>query len=347
MVDLRRNKEIILIIIFTLTLIGCSKDQASNVKLKTGHKLGTVIKIKIYHPQAEKLAQDSFTLIDEIENRMSSHTDNSEINEINRFAGQKAVEVSSETYYVIKEALDYAQLSAGAFDPTIGPLVQLWGIGTKEEQVPKKEKITEKLALVDYGNVKLMKENKVLLSKAEMRLDVGGIAKGYAADRVIAYLKEKGVKSAYIDIGGNVSVLGTKENNDQWTVGIQDPKKERGKILAALEAENKTIVSSGNYERYFTEQGTRYHHLLNPKTGYPARKGVIGTTIVAKNSLKADALSTAVYVLGLEKGLSLVKDLEDVEAVVVTEDNKIHITSGLEDKIQISNRSDYQIIREE
>lgn len=345
--DPRKKQGIILIICFTLLLVGCSNNQASNVKLKTGYKLGTVIRIKIYHPQAEKLAQDSFTLIDEIENKMSSHVDNSEINKINRFAGQKAVKVSSDTYYIIKRALDYAQLSAGAFDPTIGPLVQLWGIGTKEEQVPHKEKITKKLAVVDYKRVKLMKENKVLLPKAGMRLDVGGIAKGYAADRVIAYLKEKGVKSAYVDIGGNVSVLGTKENNDQWTIGIQDPKKERGELLAALEVKNKTIVSSGNYERYFIEQGTRYHHILNPKTGYPARKEVIGTTIVAKNSLKADALSTTVYVLGLKRGLSLVKDLEGVEAVVVTEDNKVYITSGLEDKVQISNRSDYQIIREE
>ncbi|MGM0501053.1 MAG: FAD:protein FMN transferase [Bacillota bacterium] len=342
---LRKIIVIIMVIIITMTMIACSKSNEKRSKSKTDYKMGTVIKIKIHGSQAEELVEQSFTIIDEIEEKMSANLSNSEISKINQAAGQEKVRVSSETYQVLNKALDYAKMSQGFFDPSIGSLVELWGIGTAEEQVPSEEEIKEKIKVVDYKQVQLLEENHVFLTEKGMKLDVGGIAKGYAADRVISFLKSKGVQSAFIDIGGNVSVLGTKPNDDLWSVGIQNPNKNRGQVLAAIDVKDKTIVTSGNYERYFTKNGTKYHHILNPKTGYPARKNIISVTIVAEKSFDADALSTAVYALGLKEGLSLINSLDKIEAMVVTADNKVHITPALRDNTEILEKSTYKVIK--
>ena len=346
--NLNKNKLInaFIFIIIMLSVVGCSSETNDNFKLQTDYKLGTVVKIKVYDSNAEELLQDSFNIIDQIEAKMSSHLDSSEINLINQSAGKRKVQVSSDTYQVIKKAIEYAKLSQGFFDPTIGPLVKLWGIGTDSAKVPQQEQINNKLDLVNYKNIKLSKNNQIFLAKVGMKLDVGGIAKGYAADKIISYLKENDVESAFVDIGGNVSVLGSKTNGDLWTVGIQDPKKERGKVLAAVKVKDKTVVTSGNYERYFIKNGTRYHHLLNPETGYPARQGVISSTIIANKSFDADALSTAVYILGLEKGISLINNLDNVEAIVISSNNKIHITSEIKNNVQIFNKKDYKVVIE-
>lgn len=340
---LQEKKKFIIILVFLFLLVGCSSNKTNNVKLETGYKLGTVVKIKIYDQEAKKLIKESFELLDEVENKMSSHIAESEINKINRQAGQQVVKVSADTYYVLKKALKYARLSQGVFDPTVGPLVRLWRIGTKEEQIPQEKELKKRLKLVDYSELKLKSEGRVFLTKEGMKLDVGGIAKGYAADKIIDYLKEKDVQSAYIDIGGNVSVLGSKPDNDFWQVGIQDPKKDRGKVLAAIGVKDKTIVTSGNYERYFMKNGKRYHHLLNPNTGYPARKDIISATVVTNNSLQADALSTAVYILGSKEGLSLINKLDDVEALLVTRNNRIYLTSGLKGQVEILAKNNYQV----
>ncbi|MGM0369376.1 MAG: FAD:protein FMN transferase [Bacillota bacterium] len=336
---------IIMLVLLVLAVASCTTADKDKVELKTGYKMGTVFKVKIQDPQAEKLVEESFAIIDDIENKMSSDLVDSEINEINRAAGQQKVKVSSATYQVLSKSLEYAELSGGSFDPSIGPLVELWGIGTEEEQVPSEEEIKEKSKLIDYKQVQLLDNNQVLLSQEGMKLDVGGIAKGYAADKIMAHLQENNVQSAFIDIGGNVSVLGTKPDDELWTVGIQDPKQERGQVVATIGVADKTIVTSGNYERYFTREGTRYHHILNPETGYPAKKGIISASIITEKSFVADALSTAVYILGREEGLALVNSLDDVDAMVITDDNKIYLTSNIKDKVEILNNSDYELIK--
>jgi thiamine biosynthesis lipoprotein len=340
-----RGITIIILVLLVSVLASCTTADKDKFELKTGYKMGTVFKVKIHGPQAEKLAEESFAIIDEIENKMSSNLVDSEINKINRAAGKQKVKVSATTYEVLSKALEYAELSGGSFDPSIAPLVELWGIGTEKEQVPTQKKIKEKSKLIDYKQVQLLDNNNILLSRAGMKLDVGGIAKGYAADKVIAYLQKNNVQSAFIDIGGNVSVLGTKPDNELWTVGIQDPKQERGQVVATIDVADKTIVTSGNYERYFTRGGTRYHHILDPETGYPAKKGIISASIITEKSFDADALSTAVYILGKEEGLALVNSLEDVEAMIITDDNKIHLTSNIRDNVEILNNSDYEVIK--
>lgn len=324
-------------LLITNLLVACTSENNSNQKasINTDYKMDTLVKIKMYSEQEEKIIDKVWQRLDELEQKMSQEA-GSEIDKINQAAGKEPVEVSRETYRVIKTGIKYAKLSEGALDPTIAPLVQLWGIGSDNPQVPSAAKINKKLTLVDYKGVKLYPdERKVFLTKKGMKLDVGGIAKGYAADEVVELLKEKGVKSGYISLGGNVSVLGTKPDGSVWTVGIQDPHQPRGEVMAGIELTDKTVVTSGNYERYFKEDGVRYHHILNPETGYPAQQGIISSTIIADNSIDADALSTAVYVLGVEKGLQLIENLSEVEAVVVTKDNKVYMTSNLKNQIDL------------
>lgn len=342
---MRSKKLYILGIVFVLILAGIFfYNNRTTSKTKTSYKMGTVVKIKVYSSQADSVIGAAFGLLDKLEQELSSHIEDSEINNINARAGEKAVKVSDDTYQVISKALEYAKLSRGRFDPTIGPLVQLWGIGTENQKVPSDDLLKEKEKLVNYKQVRLYpEEKKIKLLKEGMKLDVGGIAKGYAADQVIELFKERKVKRAFISLGGNVSVLGTKADGSPWKVGIQDPKASRGKVMATIEVKNKTVVTSGNYERYFMKNGVRYHHILNPNTGRPAKNGIISATIVADNSFDADALSTVVYIMGVDQGLKLINELSNVQALVVTENNNIYFSKGLKDKVNLLKDKKYQI----
>ncbi len=329
---------ILLIISISTMIISCTNQEKSkDSSLKSDYMMGTVIQLKAYGDNADQIIDESFDLISELEGKMSLNIKGSEVNQINQSSGKRPISVSEDTYQVIAGALDYAKVSGGAFDPTIGPVVQVWGIGTEKSQVPDKEELKEELKLVDYQKVELSAEDKkIFLEQENMILDVGGIAKGYAADQVMKFLKGKGVSSAYISLGGNVSVLGKKPDGSLWKVGIQNPKaKSRGDVMGIVKLADQTVVTSGNYERYFMEDGVRYHHLLDPKTGYPARNGIISSTIITDSSFTADALSTAVYILGVEEGLELIKQFDDVEAILITEDNHVYLTEGLTDNLKI------------
>ncbi|WP_018249694.1 FAD:protein FMN transferase [Orenia marismortui] len=346
---MKLNKEkkciIFCLLIMSIGLLGCSAKNTKNSTFKSDYKMGTIVQLKVYGKGVNAIVKSSFNLIDELEQEMSLNIEDSEINQVNKFAGIKGVNVSHDTYQVINKALNYAKLSQGYFDPTIGPVVKLWGIGSENQRVPSKDELADKLKLVDYQLVKLNPETQnISLTREGMILDVGGIAKGYAADEVIELLKSQGIKSAYISLGGNVSVLGTKPDGSNWKVGIQDPKaKNRGEILGIVKVKNKTVVTSGNYERYFIEDGVRYHHILNPQTGYPARNGVISATIIAESSFDADALSTAVYILGVRKGMELISQLDGVEVILVTEENEIYITDNLKKKFEITKDDKYKL----
>ncbi len=203
-----------------------------------------------------------------MEEKMSMNIKGSEVNQINQAAGKSGVSVSDETYYVIKEAVEYARLTGGAFDPTVGPLVRLWGINTEEARIPSQEEIDETLKLVDYNKVQFDDgNNEIFLEKEGMMIDIGGIAKGYAADKAVEFLRDNGIKSAYVNMGGGVTTLGAREDGNPWRVGIQDPREPRGEVLAIVEMVDMSIDTSGDYERYFIEDGVRYHHILDTNTG--------------------------------------------------------------------------------
>jgi thiamine biosynthesis lipoprotein len=294
--------------------------------------LGTVCGISLF----ESGKQDVFLRIDsrltQLEGILSAHGiagGTSELERVNQNAGIQAVPVSGDFMTVLLRALYFAELTGGAFDPSIGPLVKLWGIGGEKERRPGEEEIIDARARVNYRDVVVdTARQTVYLRHSGMSLDLGGIAKGYAADEIVKILKEAAIQRAIIDLGGNVYALGSKSKKQKWRIGIQNPLAPRGEYLAVEEAADKTLVTSGVYERFFEENGVRYHHILDAKTGYPAVSGLLSVTIIAENSMDADALSTALFVLGYEKGAALLSQLPGVEAVFVFEDSSIKRTGS-------------------
>ncbi|WP_027339292.1 FAD:protein FMN transferase [Halonatronum saccharophilum] len=339
-----KNKIILTsILVISIFLVGCSTDQ-SITSSDTKYLMGTSVQIRAHGPKAEQLLEKSFDIISDIEYKMSMNIEGSDINRLNQAAGKEGVSVSDETYYVVKEAIEYARLTEGAFDPTVGPLVRLWGINTDEARVPSQEEIDETLELIGYNKVEFNDENnEIFLTKEGMKIDVGGIAKGYAADKAVEFLRDNGIKSAYVNMGGGVTTLGAREDDNPWRVGIQDPREPRGEVLAIVNLMDMSVDTSGDYERYFIEDGVRYHHILDTNTGYPSDMGIISSTIVTPKGLKADSLSTAIYNLGLEEGMRLIEEIEGVEGIIVTDDNKVYISSNLEEEVNLVKEEKYQL----
>jgi len=331
----------ILFIIISISMLafGCSdnKNKVENEPVsKTEFALGTVVTIKIYDDTTEEVFNEVFQKIREIENKMTINGEESEIIDINTKAGKEFVKVSDETFDVINRGKYFSQLSGGRFDISVGPLVKLWNIGTEYARVPTDEEINGKKRLVDYNNVILNEDEKtVMLGEEGMILDLGGIAKGYAADKVVEILKENNVKHAIINLGGNVFAYGNKPDGNPWKIGIQNPKSTRGEYIGTAEVVNKTVVTSGIYERFIEENGKRYHHILDPETGYPVENNLAGVSIIADSSIDADSLSTSVFALGLEEGMSLIEKLDNVDAVFITIDSKVYITSGLKNNFKL------------
>ena len=199
---------------------------------------------------------------------MSLNNSESEINKINNNAGIEFIKVSDDTFYVVSKAVEYGDVSKGHFDISIAPLVNLWGITSDSPQVPSESEINQVLSLINYKDIEF-EDNKIKLKREKMGIDLGGIAKGFAADKVYNHLKEKGVKSAIIDVGGNISLLGTRPDGSEYTIGIQNPFESRGNHFATVKIADKTIVTSGKYERFFTYENKDYHHILSPFDGYP------------------------------------------------------------------------------
>ncbi|MGM0603524.1 MAG: FAD:protein FMN transferase [Bacillota bacterium] len=339
--------KIFIISIFALMLLftaGCS-DAAKEKTSETGSKflMDTLVQMKVTGENAEKVLDQSFDRIEELENLMSKTLKKSEIYKIND--SKEPVKVSDDTIKVLEKAVHYAELTSGRFDPSIGPLVDLWGIGTKEARVPSRKEISETTKLVNYKNIEI-DDNKVFLKQKGMQLDLGAIAKGYAADEVKRIAEENKIKSAFVNLGGNVLVIGHKEDGSKWRIGIQDPRQNRGNIMAVINAADKTIVTSGNYERYFEEDGKIYHHILDPETGYPADSGLLSVSIISENSFDADALSTSVFILGLERGMEFIKEQEDVEALFITNNLEVYLSPGLRGKIEITDE-EFELIEGE
>ncbi|MBS4534874.1 FAD:protein FMN transferase [Clostridium sp. D2Q-14] len=338
-----RKKYIFLLIIpFILIFVGCSdKKNSSNSQEPVSDNafyLGTIIDISIYDDVPEGIFEELFDRIEDIENKMSLNIKDSEVNEINKNAGKDFVEVSSDTYDVIEKGRYYSDITDGHFDITIGPIVNLWQIGTENARIPSEKEIENNLPLINYENILLDKNNKsVKLSKNNMILDLGGIAKGYAADELAKILDKNNINHAIINLGGNVLAIGSKPDGSPWKIGIQNPYEPRGQHIAVAKVENQTVVSSGVYERNFEKNGTLYHHILDPFTGYPIENNIQGVTIIADKSFDADGLSTGIFALGLETGMNLVEKIDGVDALFITNNKEIYISSGLKNNIDITN----------
>lgn len=330
-------KKIILLIFILLLLTSCSHSQKNEPVQSTYYAMGTVIDFTVFGDQGQEAIEKAKEVIEDLEKKMSLNIKDSEINAINAQAGIGPVQVNADTFQVIEEALYYSQLSQGLFDVTIAPITELWAIGSQSEKVPSQEQIQEKVSLVNYKDIVLDQEKQsVFLKKNAMKIDLGGIAKGYATDQVIAAFEDMGIENALVNMGGNIKVLGLNpQKNQAWKVGLRHPRDTRGSHFAIVNVDKgQSVVTSGDYERFFIEGETRYHHIFDGKTGEPSNSDIIGVTIISEDSMQADALSTTVFLLGSEKGLELMEDLQGVEAIIVTHDLKIITTKGAQDFLQ-------------
>jgi len=332
-------KQFLVLAAAALFFTACAPAAQSEIS-RTDFVLGTVCTIRIIEGGSTKTTDEIFQRLRQIEDRMSANKDGTEIAAVNSAAGGKAVRVSEDTFFVISKAVEYAGLSGGAFDPTVGPLVKLWNIGNEGAHVPQKSDIAAALKLIDYRKVELDPKNlTVRLAAPGMKLDLGAIAKGYSADEVSKILEKYKVKSAIIDLGGNVLVYGKKKDGTAWRVGVQDPRSDRGEYIGLVTGYGMTVVTSGIYERFFIQDGTRYHHILDTKTGFPVDNGLVSVSIITESSIRADALSTTVFALGLENGMKLVKTMPDIHAVFIDDKNKVYLSPGTNKLFTITNSS--------
>lgn len=295
--------------------------------------MGTVVTQLVYGKGAREAVEATAKELRRLEKLLSFHDPDSDINKINASAGLKPTSVHPDVISVLNTALRVSELSMGAFDVTVGPLVRLWDFRSPHPTLPDMGDIKAGLALVDYTSIDITAEPPMVsVSNPGQSIDLGGVAKGYVTDRMAQTLGAHGVRSACLNLGGNVLVIGVKPDGKLWEVGLQHPAGEQGKYFAVVRAADKSIVTSGVYERYFEFAGERYHHIIDPRTGWPAESGVISTTIVGESSALADAVATTVLVMGLAHGIELVRRL-GLEAVVVTTDSRIYVTDGLTDSI--------------
>ena len=306
--------------------------------------MGTKCSVSINHFINQKKVQDTLfseieaRLID-IENKMSIYKEDSEISQINKYGFIEPVKVSDDTFEVIKSGYYYSELSNGVFDITVGSIVKLWNVSGENPKVPTEDQIKEALNRVGYQNIILYDDKRVGLKKEGVVIDLGGIAKGYATDEIRKILLENGIKSAIINLGGNIFVIGEKDSGKKWKVGIQNPLGHYGEYVAIIEVSDETVVTSGSYERFFKSNGKVYHHIFDTKNGYPKETDLLSATIIAKNSTKADALSTTLFILGSDYGFDFIKQFDDIYAIFITKNKDIIATDGIQNRLTINDNS--------
>lgn len=234
-------------------------------------------------------------------------------------------------YDILERGIYYGRESDGAFDITIAPVTSLWDFTGENPSVPPEDELGEAVKRVDYQKISL-EDGRVVFQEPSMALDLGGIAKGYIADALKDYLTENGVKSGMINLGGNVLCIGKKPDGKPFHIGVQQPFADRNETVAVVDVEDKSVVSSGIYERCFTgEDGRLYHHILNPKTGYSFDNELMAVTIISEKSVDGDGLSTSCFSMGLAEGMAYINSLDGVEALFITEDEKLHYSAGWEE----------------
>lgn len=336
--DLKSKKQVAKLLgIATLGLLliaGTAACKNNDTVTRSDFLLDTFVSVTLYGESDETLLDKPFEKIEELNKSLNSFDTGSDLALIKENAGVQPVKVSDATYRIIEQGIEYSQLSGGYFDATAGPLIDLWGIHSPEvKEAPSLELIAEAQKRIDYKKIVLNPEDKsVFLTDPGMIINLGSVSKGYIADEVMAVIKAEGVEHAIVNLGGNVLVMGGKADGSDFGVGVEDPKNPGEGYVGVLSIKDGSIVTSGDYQRYFTDAaGKKYHHILDPFTGYPADSGLTQVTVVTPASIDGDGLTTTLFLLGLDKGMELVKSMSGVEAIFVTTDNQIVATQGLKD----------------
>ncbi len=300
--------------------------------------MDTVMTLTVYGGESDALDAAKARVLD-LEALLSVTDPDSDVSALNR-AGTAAL--SPDTADLLGRALELCERTGGALDVTIYPVVRAWGFTTGDYTVPDGDTLAALLEKVDYTEVRLEGDTASLPAGAE--IDLGAVAKGYAGDALAALLREKGVESALLELGGNIHTVGSKPDGSDWRVAVRDPADKEG-YLGVVSVSNKAVVTSGGYERYFEQDGVRYWHIMDPRTGAPARSGLASVTVAADSGLYADALSTALFVMGREAALDYWRAHRDFEAVLVSEDGSVTVTAGLEGSFTLSGARTLSVAR--
>ena len=299
--------------------------------------MGSHIDILIFDSvDAETILDDAVEMLKVYEHRFSANDDSSELMEVNHNAAVKAIKVHPDLFDLIKIGKNHSCASNSFLNIAIGPIVQTWRIGFKDVKVPTKQEIDNLLEITDPNQIILNEEEQsVYLARKGMAINLGALAKGYIADLMIEYLKKRGVDAGLINLGGNVLAFGDAKHNQDlmWRIGIQNPVETRGNHLFTIGIKNQSVVTSGIYERNYTENGKTYHHILNPKTGYPVETNVAGLSIISRKSVDGEIWTTRLFGKDIKDILEEVNNLPDIECVIVTTEGKVYYTSGVLDKI--------------
>lgn len=287
--------------------------------------MDTFMSFTAYGKNSEEAVEAAMKEVQRLDALLSAGDEDSEVFQINRDGSGT---VSEDTGNILKRAMEIYEATDGLFDFTVYPLMELWGFTSQEYHVPSEEELSEVLPLVNASKIRL-DGTEVTLGKGQ-RIDFGGIAKGYTSARIMDIFRKYGVVSGMVSLGGNVQVLGTKPDGSEWQIGIQDPDSGQGEVLAVLAVEDKAVITSGGYERYFEEDGNTYIHIIDPRTGYPADAGLISVTIVSEDGTLADALSTSFYIMGLDDAVTCWRSSEDdFDMVLVRDNGEIFVTEGI------------------
>lgn len=295
---------------------------------KSDYALDTIIKVSVKGKDAKKATDEIFEQIKKDDNLLSAYKESSEVSFLNK---EKSLSTDTETAKIISDSVVYSEKTNGYFDITIKPLSDLWDIKNNTGYIPSDEEINNSLKSVGYKNIKT--ENGKIVLEGGASVDLGGVAKGYCANKAIEILKTNNIKEAIIDLGGNVYVFG----NRNFKVGIQNPDGERGEYFGICNVKNTSVVTSGAYERYFVKDGKMYHHILSPFTGKCADSDLKSVTVVGEDSQKCDAFSTAVFAMGKDEGIKVLKNEPDLMYIIVDSDNNVYTSKELDFEITDKN----------
>lgn len=320
---------LLLVLLLVILLSGRNGKGKTEIYERADVLMGTSFHGTVYGGKKDVLPELAKELRSLETERLSWREETAEIAKINFLDGKEPYEnISVELSGYLTDILDIADRSGGALDPTIGNISRLWDFGGASERLPEQEEIDKFLEETGYEKLQVS-ENSIFVPKG-VSLDLGAVGKGIGADRAADFMKKQdGIEGAVIALGGSIALIGRKPDRSPWNLAIADPRGEEGEILGLLKLSGEQFVStSGDYEKYFEVDQKRYHHILNPKTGYPAESGLISVTVVCESGLKSDGLSTACFVLGLERGMELLKEY-GAEGVLVDEEKNVYITEGL------------------
>lgn len=303
--------------------------------------------------KAEEAVDAGFAEIEKLDKFLNNFEPDSEISTVSKFAGVKPVHVSAETLDLMQKTIGISKLTNGAFNPTIAPVGKLWKFSGRpaDPSMPSKDAIENALKLVDYRKIKIDNAaSEIYLEEKGMELDLGGIAKGYAADKAVKAIKAKGIKSALVAIAGDIRGYGLNINGNAWKVGIQNPRPDNPDsekpwedIFATLNLKESAVSTAGDYQRFFIKDGKRSHHIIDPATGYPSESGLISVSVIAPEGYVADGIDTAILILGLEKGMKLLES-KGLDGILVDSEKRVFITKNLKGKIEILNK-EYQLAK--